>query len=370
MKFICEGLILSDAALTVSKACATRTTNPMFECIKMKAENDGVMLTAYDGEISIEKKIKAEVLEEGELCVNGKTFADFVNKISSFEVVVASLDKGIVIKYADSETNMQCLSAADYPRLNNDSVENKPYFEIKEDDFKNLISKIVFCAATDESRPILKGCSLEAKDGTLFGTALDGFRMATSYCVLSESSGYMKITCPARTLTEISRMLDGEDLLKVYADKNLLSVAVKDTVITSRLYSGEFVKKENIYPVDFTTKVNVKREELIDSVERASVLIRGDKNNLIIFDVKFGKIVVTANSDMGKIEESVAAELDGKDLKIAMNGKYLLDAVKALEEEKVVLSFNSPISPFTLENIEDKKSQYLILPVRTSTAQG
>ena len=99
------------------------------------------------------------------------------------------------------------------------------------------------------------------------------------------------------------------------------------------------------------------------------MLIRGDKNNLILFDVKFGKIVVSANSDMGKIEESVSAELDGKDLKIAMNGKYLLDAVKALEEENVVISFNSSISPFTLENIEDKKSQYLILPVRTSNAQ-
>lgn len=367
MKFVCDGMILSDAALTVSKACAVKTITPVLECIKIKAENDGLVMTAYDGEISIEKKILAEVLEEGELCVNGKTFADFVGKISSFEVVVASDEKGINIKYGDSETYMQSLDAEEFPRLGNRSIEDKQYFETKESDLKKLISKVVFCCATDESRPILKGALLEAKDGKLEATALDGFRMACSYCETEETSGNMKIVCPARTLTEISRMLDGDEGLKIYADKNTLSVEVKDTVITSRLYAGEFVRKENIFPIDFTTKVTVKRSELTDSVERASILIRGDKNNLLIFDIKNGKIVINANSDIGKVEETVPAELDGKELKIAMNGKYILDAIKALDEENIVLSFNSAVSPFTLENATNKRCQYLVLPVRTST---
>ena len=365
MKFVCDGMILSDAALTVSKACAVKTITPILECIRLRAENDGLILTAYDGEISIEKKILAEVLEEGEICVNGKTFADFVGKISSFEVVIASEDNGINIRYADSESFMQALSSADFPRLGDRSTEGKNYFETKESDLKNLIAKTVFCCATDESRPILKGCLLEAKDGVLTATALDGFRMACSVCEAGEGSGEMKLVCPARTLIEISRMLDGDELLKIYADKNLLSVAVKNTVITSRLYAGEFVRKENIFPVAFTTTVNVRRAEIIDSVERASVLIRGDKNNLITFDIKLGKIVINANSDMGKVEETVAADLDGKELKIAMNGKYLLDALKALTSEVVVLSFNTSVSPFTLENAEEGGSQYLILPVRT-----
>lgn len=365
MKFVCDGMILSDAALTVSKACAVKTITPILECIRLRAENDGLTLTAYDGEISIEKKILAEVIEEGELCVNGKTFADFVGKISSFEVVIASDENGIVIRYADSESYMQSLSAADFPRLGDRSTDGKNYFETKESDLKSLIAKTVFCCATDESRPILKGCLLEAKNGILSATALDGFRMACSTCEAGEGSGEMKLVCPARTLVEIARMLDGDELLKIYADKNLLSVAIKNTVITSRLYAGEFVRKENIFPVTFATKVNVRRAELIDSVERASVLIRGDKNNLISFDLKMNKIVINANSDMGKVEETVTADLDGKELKIAMNGKYLLDALKALTDETVVLSFNTPVSPFTLENAEESGSQYLILPVRT-----
>ena len=369
MKFVCEGTVLSDAALTVSKACAVKTITPVLECIKLQAKNDGLTLKAYDGEISIEKKIRAEVLEEGEVCVSGKTFADFVGKIASFEVAIASDERGISIKYAESESYMQALSASDFPQFGA-GVETEDYFEIKESDLKTLISKVVFCCATDESRPILKGCLLETQENKLTATALDGFRMACSYAEILGGSKDMKIVCPARTLTEISRMLDGDEGLKIYANKNLLSVELKDTVITSRLYAGEFVRKENIYPIDFTTQVQVKRNELIDSVERASVLIRGDKNNLVLFDIKNGKIVINANSDMGKVEETVAGELNGKELKIAMNGKYLMDALKALEEEDVVLSFNSAVAPFTIENSEDKRCQYLVLPVRTSNPQA
>ncbi len=366
MKFVCNGMTLSDAALTVSKACAVKTITPVLECIKLHAENDGLTLTAYDGEISIEKKVRAEVLEEGELCVNGKTFADFVGKISSFEVVISSDEKGITIRYADSESYMQSLPADEFPLLGEKTTEDKEYFEIKQEDLKSLISKVVFCCATDGSRPILKGALLETKGGKLTATALDGFRMAYAYADVCGDSADMKIVCPARTLTEISRMLDGDEPLKIYADKYLLAVAVKDTVITSRLYAGEFVKKENIFPLDFATKVTVKRAELIDGVERASVLIRGDKYNLVVLDIKNGKIVINANSDMGKIEETVVAELDGKEVKVAMNSKYLLDAVKALTEENVVLSFNTAVTPFTLENVGDKSAQYLVLPLRTS----
>ena len=367
MKFVCNGMILSDAAFTVSKACAVKTITPVLECIKIKAENDVLTLTAYDGEISIEKKVKAEVLEEGEVCVNGKFFADFIGKISLDEVVVASDDKGVLIRYGESESYMQTLPASDFPVISVNENTMGNYFEINEADLKKLISSVVFCCATDESRPILKGCLLECKQGTLYATALDGFRMACSYQnALSQAD--MKIVCPARTLVEISRMLEGEENLKVYADKNRLFVSVNDTVITSRLYVGEFVRKENIFPPAFTTQVLVKKSALMQSIERAAVLTRGDKNNLVLFDIKNGKMNITANSDIGKVEETVVAEIEGKELKIAMNGKYLLDAVKALEEEEILLSFNTPISPFTVENKQDKRSQYLVLPVRTSAS--
>lgn len=190
--------------------------------------------------------------------------------------------------------------------------------------------------------------------------------MAVSECEVKTGKGNVKLVCPARTLTEISRMLEnGEETLKIYVAKNMLFVSVNDTVLTSRLYTGEFVNKSNIFPSAFTTEVYVSRAELIESVERASILIRGDKNNLIILDIKGGNILITANSEIGNVAESVKVEMSGKELKIAMNGKFVLDALKALSEETVKLSFNNAISPFTLENKESKEDAYLILPVRT-----
>lgn len=364
MKFVCEGIVLSDAAVKVNKACAVKTINPVLECIKISAFNDVLTLTAYDGEISIEKKINAEVVEEGEVCVNGRLFTDFVGKITGRPITVSTGESGIEIRYDDSSSFMQALDASQFPELKKNDGKNA--FRVKNNDLKNLIAKTVFCCATDDSRPILKGCLLETYDGKLHATALDGYRMAVSEC---EASGEdrEKIVCPARTLIEISRMIetDGETL-EVNFSKNVLSVCVDGTSLTSRLYTGEFVNKANIFPPAFSSVLYVKRDELIESVERASVLIRGDKNNLIIMDVKNGGAFLTANSEIGNVSETVKGTLEGKELKIAMNAKFLLDALKALDGEKVKMSFNTPISPFILENEEGGESSYLVLPVRTT----
>ncbi len=364
MKFICNGILLSDAAITVSKACSSKTTNPILECIKLSAQNDELTLTAYDGEISIEQTVKAEVVEEGEVCVNGKFFSDFVGKISHLDVVVSENERNIKIGYGDNETYMQVLSAEQFPRFGGEKGEE--YFEIKESEFKSLIAKTAFCCATDDARAILKGCLLEAKDGKLHATALDGFRMAVSECETAGGSDDMKIVCPARTLLEISRMIEGgDDALRLYVNKNMMSLQIKNTVVNSRLYVGEFVRKEVIYPVEFTTEAIVSREELIRCIERASIVIRGDQFNRVNLEIKGNGIMITANSEMGNFAESVKALLGGKELKLSVNGKYILDALKALTEEKVILSLNTAVSPFTIENEKDKTSSYLVLPLRT-----
>ena len=363
MKFISEGIVLSDAATTVSKACSTKSLNPALECIKITAQNDGVTFIAYDGEISIEKKFKAEVVEEGETLVNGRFFADFIAKISDKTVSIFVSEKGMEIKYDDSKSMMAVLPAKDFPHIRKDETNER--IVIKEKDFKDLIAKTVFCSATDDSRPILKGCLLEAIGDELNVSALDGFRMAVSKVKIPEEKS-CKIVCPARTLNEISRMIEGKDeLLTLGFSKNTLSVKMDDVVLTSRLYAGEFINKANIYPPEFETKFYVQKSALLSSVDRASVLIRGDKNNLILLEIKNGGVLVSANSEIGQVAETVKGELDGKEIKIAMNGKFLSEALKAVEDDVVAMAFNSPVSPFTVEGIDNKDSSYLILPVRT-----
>lgn len=365
MKFICEGLDLSEALLKVSKACANKTTVAVLECIKISAYNDVLTLLASDGELSIEKKIKAEVLEEGEICVPGKTFTDFINKLVGVSVNFATSERGLDIKYGENSTSLQVLSASDFPAVDMDINENN--FVISNKVFKDVIARSIFCCAQDDSRPILKGCLLEIKDGELTATALDGFRMAVVEEKIISGSGAMRIVCPARTLSEISKMIeDDEGDLTVFVQNGMMMVKIENTTVTSRLYQGEFIDHNAITPKEFSTEIVLNRDELCESVERAGILIRGEKNSLIIFDVKPDGVRITSNSEMGNVLERVKCDFSGKELKIAMNAKYILESVKAVKADEVKIGFNSPISPFVLTAKEEDGSLYLILPVRTN----
>lgn len=364
MKIICEGLDLSDAALKVIKACASRTTVPVMECIKLSAKNDTLTLTATDGEIAIQKKIKAEVNEEGDICVPGKYFCDFIKKLEGVQIVISSEGNRMDIMYADSQTSMQVLSAVDFPKV--DVNVNDSSIVLKTEELKKLISSTSFCCATDESRPILKGCQIVVKGKEICVTALDGFRLATANGEVISSTGDMEIICPARTLNEIEKMLPAEGETELKIKKGALLVCVDDTVLTSALYNGDFIKKENIIPKSFQTKVTVSKDALKSSIERAAILVRGDRNSLIIMDVVQGKIQISSNSEIGNVNEPVKADVDGKDLKIAMNSKFITDAINAIDGEEAVLSFNNSVQPFICENKQNKKVLYLILPVRTT----
>lgn len=362
MKIICEGVNLSDAVLKVVKACATRSTITLLECIKLTAQNDSLTLLATDGEISIQKKISAEVLEEGSVCVPGKYFSDFIKKLEDVQIVLNVRGNVMDINYADSQTSMQVLSAEDFPRISTDIKENS--FKMASADLKRVISATSFCCAADDSRPNLKGCQFVIAENTVCVTALDGFRLATCTAPVITSTGDMDIICPSRTLNEIEKMIPAEGETEIFIQRGMILVSVDDVVLTSRLYGGEFIKKENIIPKAFTTFVTVSKQALLSSIQRAAILVRSDKNNLIIFDISTGKIEVSSNSDIGNVQEPVKAQTEGRDIKIAMNARFIEDAVSALEGDEILMSFNSGIQPFICTNTENKDVLYLILPVR------
>lgn len=364
MKFVCDGLSLSEAVTKVSKACAVRTTSPILECIKLTADLSGVALFATDGELSIRKTIKAEVFEEGEICVPGKLFADFSAKLSGEEISFATGERGVELKYRDSVSYMQALPAEDFPKISLEVGENS--FVMKQADLKRVIAETVFCCAQEDSRPILKGCLLELGE-TLTATALDGYRLALSSAALVSKSGENSIICPARTLGEIARTLGDEGEITVYTQGGMLLVESEGLTVLSRLYKGEFIKRENVIPARFTTTVTVSRAELTASAERANILNRGDKNNLITLEITENGVKMLSTSEYGNVSEVLSAAVEGQDLTISMNAKFLLDALRALDEDETEISFNGAVSPFILQNKETKRSLYLILPVRNAS---
>ncbi|MBD5636619.1 MAG: DNA polymerase III subunit beta [Clostridia bacterium] len=366
MRFNCNGLTLAEAVLKVSKACAVRTTAPVMECIKITATGEGISLLATDGELSIEKKLNAEVMEEGAVCVPGKLFSDFVSKLSGEELDVSTGEKGVAIAYRDSKSYMQAISAEEFPAINLNAGENS--FVMKQSAFKQIVAETVFCCAQDDSRPVLKGCLMELGE-TLKMTSLDGYRLAFSEASILSKSGEKNMICPARTLNEISKMLNGEEDEEVtlYEEGGQLLVKSEGTTIVSRLYRGDFIKRENVVPTRFSTYVTLDKAELMASAERAAIIIRGDKNNLVTLDISSERVKISSVSESGTVAETLNAETDGVDLTISMNAKYLLDALRALREDRVTISFSGAISPFILQNQEKKDSLYLILPVKNAS---
>lgn len=365
MRFTCNGLTLAEAVIKVSKACAVRTTVPVMECIKITATKDGIFLLATDGELSIERKLDAEVLEEGAVCVPGKLFSDFISKLSGEEIDVSTGERGVEILYRDSKSYMQAIPAEEFPDINLKEGENS--FVLRQGSFKQIVGETVFCCATDDSRPVLKGCLMELGK-TLKMTALDGYRLAFSETSILTKSGEKQIICPARTLNEIAKMLAGEDEeVILYEEGGQLLVKSEGTTIVSRLYRGDFIKRENVIPTRFSTYLTINKEELTASVERAAIFIRGDKNNLVTFEITSERVKISSSSEYGKVAETIDAETDGVDLVISMNAKYLLDALRALREEKICISFSGAISPVILQNQEKKDSLYLILPVKNAS---
>lgn len=364
MKLICEGLDLSDAVLKVIRATAVRTTNPILEGIKLHASEDTLTLSATDLEISIEKTIAADVKIPGDVVVPGKFFADFVKKLSNEQIELTLTNQNTIkIKYTDSEGYLQCLSAEEFPIIREMTAPEK--ITLKKSELKDIIDKTIFSVAVDDARPILKGCLFEIENGILTAVALDGYRLAMFKNEVQSTVNKMSCIIPARSLNEISKLIESnDDYIDVLVGTNHMMINDESVKIITRLLDGEFINYRQVIPSSTTTTIIVSKAQLEDGLDRASLLARMDKNNLVKFDIRDKVLTLTSASNIGNVTENITISLDGKDLQIAFNARYLSDCMHTISDEFIKINFTSQIAPCTICSAEEDKYLYLILPVR------
>lgn len=359
----CSGLELSDAFLRVSKALSNKPTNPILEGIKISAEDNELTLSATDTDLSIEKKIKADIKVEGETVVPGKFITEFVKKLSNSEIELEVNDKNqLLIRYDGNESIIQCYNVIEYPGFK--KLKTDEWFGISQKDLKALISKTIFSVALDDSRPILKGVLFDIDQKEISAVALDGYRLAR---VKKKATANIKkqIVVPTRSLNEISKLLDdSDDIINVYIDSNAIMIDTVDTKIISRLLEGDFVNYKQIIPMNYETFVIVNKLQLEDALERVSLLSKVGQNNFVKFDIKEGAVQLTSNSEIGNIKEKISAVLNGKDVTIAFNPRFILESLKASNDEFVKLCLNTSSNPCVIVPTEGDEFLYLILPVR------
>ena len=359
----CMGLELSDAFLRVSKALSNKVTNPILEGIKISAEDDELTLSATDTDLSIEKKIKADVKVEGETVVPGKFITEFVKKLSNSDIELEVNEKNqLLIRYDGNESVIQCYNPVEYPGFR--KLKTDEWFGVSQKDLKSMISKTIFSVAMDDSRPILKGVLFDIDQKSISAVALDGYRLAR---VNKKASSNIKkqIVIPTRSLNEISKLLDDtDDIINIYIDTNAIMIDNTDTKIISRLLEGDFVNYKQIIPLNYETFVMVNKVQLEDALERVSLLSKVGQNNFVKFDIKESSILLTSNSEIGNIKEKISAVLNGKDITIAFNPRFLLESLKASNDEFVKLCLNTSSNPCVIVPTEGDEFLYLILPVR------
>ena len=364
MHLICDGLDLCDAVLKVSKAISNKTPNPILEGIKLSAEDGNLTLSATDGELAIEKKIKADIMAEGETIVPGKFFSEFLKKLTNERIELVLNEKNqLKIKYTDSQGEIDCYNTLEYPGFK--KIESEEYFAIKKCDFKNLINKSIFAVAIDDSRPILKGCLLEVEQNQIKSVALDGYRLALVKKPLISTNVNISVIVPAKSLSEISKLLeDNEDVVNIYIQKNMLMIDLCDTKVTTKLLEGDFLNYKQIISNNYETNVTINKAQFEDALERASLLSKIGQNNLVKFEIKEKNLSLTSNSEIGNIKENVNIVLRGNDLTIAFNARYFMECLRVNNDEFVKLSFNSSSNPCIVTPHENDEFLYLILPVR------
>lgn len=364
MKTVVKAIELSNAVSKVVKAISGKGPNPVLECIKLSCKGDNLTLLATDTEISIEKTIPSETFMEGEVLVNGKIFSDLVKKLEEEDELELYLEGSrLKISYSSSCGFINAFPADDFPLIKKDLNENS--FTMLQKDFKDLVTRTAFCCLQDDSRPILKGCLIEAEGDMINCVALDGFRLAFCRQPYKELYGTIKAIVPSRALNELLRLLDkDEDYVTIVIQSGKLMVEVNSTVLTARLLEGEYIDYRHIIPESFVTEFKTNKIIFENAVARASVVARAMTNNMIILDVKEDYVNVTSNSDVGTVSENVLVNLEGKDVTIAFNSRYIMDCLHAISDDFIKFSLNSPIAPCIIRPNSDDNSLYLILPIR------
>ena len=366
MKFSCSRDSLLNAINIVSKAVSSRTTLPILECILLTASEDGLKLTANDMELAIESSyIDADIDETGKIAVDARFFSDIIRKVNGDTVKISVDDKNIAtIKCGKSEFKISGQDGEDFPPI--PEVEKNVKFVISQNDLRNLIRQTIFSISQDESKPVLTGELIEIEDNMIDFVSVDGYRISYKQAELFQSVGSKRAIVPGKSLGEIAKILaqDEDEKAVLYFTDNHVMADINGNIVVSRLIQGEFRKYQQSFTNDYKTSAKINKTEMLDCLERASLISRDSRKIPVKLEISGNNIVITANAETSTAYEEVAAELDGDKLTIAFNPKYLIDALKAIDDEDVYMHFNTPLSPCVFKPVECEGYKYLVLPLR------
>lgn len=366
MKLKCNKLSLYEAVINVSKAISERCAMPSLEGIKLKLENSLLELTGYDLEIGIRTTIAVNSDDKGEFILNARLFSEMIKKMPADDILM-EVGENLQVTLSSGVTtyNISALAADEYPEL--PAKDSSDAVEIPQTVLKSMINQTIFAVAVSDMKPILKGELFEIENGSVTLAAIDGYRLA----VRTESikyDGAKKFVVPSKTLSEVAKLLsdNDEDKCMIFVSPKHIVFEINGYLVYSRLLEGEFHPYRSAIPQNCTTEVIVDRKELISTLERAMLLISERAPSPVRCYFENGLIKVKCSTTLGKISDEIRADMAGPVIEIGFKCKYLLDPLKAVNEDKVKLQMSGSLLPMKIVPTEGENYTFLVLPVRLS----
>ncbi len=366
MKLICNKKDLVKGVSIVSKAVSSKTTLSILECILLDFSSGIIKLVANDMDLGIETIVEGEIIEGGVIAIEAKLFSEIVRKLPDSEVVIqADNDYRTIITCEKAKFEINCKSGEEFVSL--PKIEKDNSITISEFILKDVIRQTLFSTSDNESNKMMTGELFSVESNILKVSALDGHRIAHRKIELKEQYVDTSVIVPGKTLSEISKILSGEvdQNVTIYFTQNHILFEFESTKVVSRLIEGTFFNIEKMIFRDYSTKVTMNKRDLMSSIERSLLLVKEGDKKPIVFDIKEDKVDIKMRSQIGNMDEDLVAERIGDELMIGFNPKFLLDALKAIDEENITMYLINSKSPCLLKD-ENGSYNYLILPINFS----
>ena len=363
MKIICSKAELMKSINIVMKAVPSKTTMPILECILIDASKGEIKFTTNDMELGIETIVKGEIVEKGVIALEAKLFSEIIRKLADSDITIATDDKyQALITCENSKFNISGKAGDDYPYL--PFVEKDHSISVSQFTLKEVIRQTIFSIAQNENNKMMTGELFEVKGDMLRVVSLDGHRISIRKIELKEEYSDIKVVVPGKTLIEISKILSGEteDEVSIFFTKNHIVFEFDDTVVVSRLIEGEYFRIDQMLSSDYETKIQVNKKELLDCIDRATLLVKESDKKPIILSITDDNIELKIQSQIGSMDEEIDINKEGKDIMIGFNPRFLIDALRVIDDETVDIYLMNPKAPCFIRD-EQQSYIYLILPV-------
>lgn len=363
MKIICNKSALLTGVNTVLKAVPARTTMPILECILIDTTSGVIKLTANDMDLGIETTIDGDVLDKGCIALEAKLFSEIIRKLPDSEVIIETdSNNKALIKCEKAKFNIAGKDGEDFVAL--PEIEKNHFITLSQFSLKEIIRQTIFSIADNESNRMMSGELLQIDQDQLRLVSLDGQRISIRKITLKESYDPIKAVIPGKTLNEISKILFGdmEDDVRIYFTDRHVLFEFDQTVVVSRLLEGEYFQIDKMISSDYNTKITINKKELQGCIERASLLIRESERKPIIINVTDGSMEMKIQSAIGSMNEDIDISKEGRDIMIGFNPKFILDALRVIDDEEITMYLVNPKAPFIIKN-DEQSYIYLVLPI-------